>query len=334
MSKYYTDEQANFIKSNYTNYTFEELSDLFFEIFGVKKSASTLSKYCNSKGLVKTKRVTYAHNFSAEEAAFIIENHAKKSDKEVCDLFNKTFGTKISLQSYQSKKHRLGLTNKIHNFSEEENLWLKENFGKFSSLFMYDIFREKFAVSLSDSSIRKQILKLGIDTKRHVYTKEQNDFLKENVVYYTFPKLTEVFNKRFETNVSIVSVRGQCISYLNARRGKNAFSASTLPLGTEKIKNGMIYVKVSETPYKRNDRWIPKHWLIYKEHNGEIPNNYRIIFLDGNKMNLDVENLYAIPNKIHTMLNQNGWYINDRNSMIAKIKYCELFYKLKESEVK
>lgn len=331
MSKYYTDEQSNFIKENYLDFSFPQLSNLFFEKFGVRKSANTLAKYCNSIGLFKTtKRENLSHHFNDEEKKFIKNNARNYSNEEMQKMFNDKFGTNISLCSYQCIKQSLDLTNKQHIFSDEEDMWLVSNFGKMQSCFMYDVFREKFKTNISNNTIRKRILQLGIDTKRHVYTDEQNNFLKENVTNYTYPKLTEIFNNKFGANVSVVSIRGQCHQYLNAKRGKNAFSASTLPIGTEKVKNGMIYVKVSEVPFKRWERWVAKSRIVYEKHKGEIPKGYRVIFLDGNKFNLDIDNLYAIPSKIHTMLNQNSWYVNDRESMLAKIKYCELFYMLKE----
>lgn len=62
------------------------------------------------------------------------------------------------------------------------------------------------------------------------------------------------------------------------------------PLGYERInKDGYIEVKVEE-PRK----FTQKHRLIWEQHFGKIPKGHNVQFRDGNRQNVDIENLYLI----------------------------------------
>jgi len=84
-----------------------------------------------------------------------------------------------------------------------------------------------------------------------------------------------------------------------------------LPVGTERIDmaSGCVMVKISMRRINKGQRfthyngtWKRKHRMIWEQHYGRIPKGYRVIFLDGNKRNTEIDNLeLATSNEIMLM---------------------------------
>ena len=325
----YTKEENYFLTNNFFEYSLTELSELFLKEFNKKINPNTLGKHCNEIGLKKSTRSVKNHTFSKEQDMFIFENN-NLGNNRLLDMFNEKFGLELTYNQIAGRKQKLGICKKI-GFSKEEDMWLKNNFGKCSSMKLYDRFRFEFR-NVTDETLSKRIVFLGLREQRHHYTKEQNEWLTKNISKYTYPKLTNMFNEKFNAKVTKVSIIGQCREYLGVKRGENSFSATTLPIGSEIKKNGMIYVKVSDEPFKRTERWKAKSRIIYENEKGEIPNDNEIIFLDGDKNNLHISNLYCVSKSVRACLAREKWYKKDRNITLSAIKCAELMCALKESE--
>lgn len=81
------------------------------------------------------------------------------------------------------------------------------------------------------------------------------------------------------------------------------------PVGSERIsKDGYIEVKVAEP-----NKWRLKQRVVYEEAKGKIPEGCTIIFLDGNKRNLDIDNLRCVTRSELLYLNCNG--LNNSNEI-------------------
>lgn len=73
-----------------------------------------------------------------------------------------------------------------------------------------------------------------------------------------------------------------------------------LPVGSE-IIDGEGYHKVKVADPKT---WKFKHRLIWEEHNGEIPKGGIVVFVDGDRDNLDIGNLMMLTRKEQVRANQ------------------------------
>ena len=93
---------------------------------------------------------------------------------------------------------------------------------------------------------------------------------------------------------------------------------------------GYFEGKIDNKKYKIN--WMPKHKYIYEQHYGKIPEGYFVIFLDNNQMNFDISNLYCVNRKIHAIMSKNKWYTNNKENTLTAIKWCELYYVLKNNK--
>ena len=111
-----------------------------------------------------------------------------------------------------------------------------------------------------------------------------------------------------------------------AHRGKISRQKT---LYSERIgKDGYIAIKVYHkdytTAYSKNiakcgTKWIAKHHKIWIDNYGDnIPKGSKIVFLDKNKYNFDINNLQLISNQEQVIMNR--WLKYSNNPEITKVK--------------
>lgn len=185
---------------------------------------------------------------------------------------------------------------------------------------------------------------------KYNYSEENVKFLIENVKGISHKELTKRFNEKFNTNLSESAIanmkrklnltndmntkfkKGQT-SWNKGRKmspeqyekcKKTMFQKGNLsnvrPTGDERIDiDGYTYIKV-----KQPNKWVLKHRWLYEKEKGEIPKGYNLIFADGNKQNLDLDNLILVSNSELFIMNQKGLYKQDKEltksgAMVAKV---------------
>ena len=199
----------------------------------------------------------------------------------------------------------------------------------------------------------------------NAYTPEQEAFLRERAPLMSRSELTEQFNKEFGTNKTVLAIKTWCnnrgynassdgrfqegnISWqtgLSAEEYKSHYTEEsfrrlcegmhrankTLKLGDEVVICGEPFVVTSldyGVPLK--DRMKIKRRVVWEQLHGEIPKDHCIIHLDGNHMNCDPSNLCCIPTKFRPILSRNRWWFGNSELTLTAIKWCELFYAIKE----
>lgn len=173
------------------------------------------------------------------------------------------------------------------------------------------------------------------------YTKEEEEWLVDNYCKYeTYDDLTMGLNKHFGNDRLTSSVREKCTKRLGLKGMKNPTSYKNgnikdqCPIGTvRKMNNGCTYIKVKDSTHSyqsgyREPYWLPIQKKIWIDHYGEVLDGKMVIFLDGNRENLDISNLYCIDRRISAVLAVSGWYSEDGNITLTAIKWCELHYAL------
>ena len=171
---------------------------------------------------------------------------------------------------------------------------------------------------------------------RHFYSDEEIEFLRENVKGITVKELTNRFNKKFNLNISKNAISNQKTKY-NLKNGlvggqflkghkpwnkgtkglthsnKTSFKKGNIPanrkaIGNERINvDGYIEIKVKEPNVFKQ-----KHRYPYEQKYGEIPKGYKLVFADGNKFNLEMDNLLLVSNSEQLIMNQNKLFKNNK----------------------
>ena len=99
-----------------------------------------------------------------------------------------------------------------------------------------------------------------------------------------------------------------------------------VPVGTEVVRKGYVWVKVSMWPEKKGtkDNWMPKSIVEYERLNGKVPDGCNVVFADGDQTNFDPKNLVAVPKKLIGIMNSlGGWSTREELESVmalAKLK--------------
>lgn len=168
-------------------------------------------------------------------------------------------------------------------------------------------------------------------TKTFRYTDKMLQYLSDNRVLTTIDDLTIRFNNKFNQDRTLEAIRGICLKkrflsndngcfkkgftpwnkgitgYMGANRTtfkKGNIPVNHVPVGTERIdaRDGYIMIKVAEP-----NIWKQKSHIIYTSIHGSVPDNHIVIFIDGDKTNLEPENLEAVRRIELLNLNRNGY---------------------------
>lgn len=188
------------------------------------------------------------------------------------------------------------------------------------------------------------------------YTKEELDYIRKITPGRHYHEIVEMFNKKFERQIDAkklkYTLRNHNIStgltgrfekgitpYNKGKKypgtgNKTTFRKGATPHNKMKVGEDTIttdgYVK---TKIAEPDVWEYKHKLIWAEVNGSIPEKHSIIFADGNKLNLSIDNLLLVSKAELLMLNRKK--LISENSELTKtglnvVKVMNKVYKIKK----
>ena len=166
---------------------------------------------------------------------------------------------------------------------------------------------------------------------RREYKDDEIAFLKEISPGKTYAAIADAFNARFRDRDYVMprqvkdAMKYRKIPY----SGNSETVARHVPVGSVEVllygtnKNGERYkyemVKVAEP-----NVWKRKSLLEWEKHHGPLPEGKMIIFLVGNTLNSDIENLYAVSTRVHFRLNKYRVMKPNREYMLAAIKIAEI----------
>ena len=165
------------------------------------------------------------------------------------------------------------------------------------------------------------------------YTDEMIEFLREVAKGKTYAEITELFNKKFDLKVDTKRIKsllsrkkihtetGGCLYKKGSipwNKGKKGFMGanrtsfkkghrpkSWRPIGSERVdRDGYTLIKISNEGGMWK-RWALKHRVVWEEHyKMKVPKSYVIIFADGDKTNLNIDNLICVTRNELRVLNQ------------------------------
>lgn len=108
----------------------------------------------------------------------------------------------------------------------------------------------------------------------------------------------------------------------------NDNSRDELPIGTRTERCEYAYIKVSSKP----SIWKEEHKIVWEKHNGKVPKGMKIIHIDGNGYNNNIENLTIVRAGTLAQINKNYKLTSDVNINKAIINNEELKREISERE--
>jgi hypothetical protein len=170
----------------------------------------------------------------------------------------------------------------------------------------------------------------------HFYTAEEIWFMRKKITGRGYAELTERFNRRFGLEMTFFQIAGAIKRY-GLRNGRDCrFRPGSLswnkgvkgihlsrrtefkpgnrpanqqPVGTERVnREGYVEVKV-----RNPNKWKAKHRIIWEQAYGKIPRGQVVIFADGNRRNLALDNLMLISRQELVVMNRLGLISPNKN---------------------
>lgn len=110
---------------------------------------------------------------------------------------------------------------------------------------------------------------------------------------------------------------------------KNSFkkghhSSNSLPIGSEREYNGLIFVK------NKDNRWVEKKKIVYERENGSVKKGNVLIFLDGNRKNTNIENIFMVTKREIYIMNRFHFFSENPEITLANILIIRIKDKIKE----
>lgn len=140
-----------------------------------------------------------------------------------------------------------------------------------------------------------------------LFTPEQIEFLAKKAEGITFRQLADLFYQRF----GIVRTSRQLCDICRHRKITNKRNVkfmpghkrsgpgrpfpkgyrppNWLPVGSERIKQGRVDIKIAEP-----DKWRAKARVLWERRNGPLPKGHTVIFADGDNRNFALDNLVKV----------------------------------------
>ncbi len=179
---------------------------------------------------------------------------------------------------------------------------------------------------------------------RYKWTNTELDYLREltkegRYIFEIAELMTDKFNCEFRKGqIKSIMAKYKITNNMRSKNPKgvkpwnkgvkmgNSHIHNTKNIGDEYINSeGYVMIKL-DNPI----RWVQKHRYIYEQAFGEIPKDKVLIFLDGNKQNLDLDNLYLISKKQLIKMNQNKLFYNNAELTRAGSELANLMLKINE----
>lgn len=173
--------------------------------------------------------------------------------------------------------------------------------------------------------------------RMHRFTEDEKKFIREYAYGHTYLEITNQLNKQFNSGLSI----SQVASYLkrnNIKTGhtgqfeKGHVPANHRPVGSEFVNedihgNKYIYVKTAEPGV-----WRMKQVVVWENCYGYVPKGKNVIFLDGDSMNCEIENLTLVDQSINAVLNKKGLRTDYAEGTMAGINTARLILEISKAE--
>lgn len=260
-----------------------------------------------------------------EEAAWLAERYPSTPNAELLEAFRAEFGWAPSAASLASWAHDRGIAKDTGAVRWREHPEYDEFLGAAipgrSEREIAAAFEAEFGIRLTRSRVRNAKARLGV---------------RSGTAGGRFEKGHAPANKgRTWDEMGIPEESRERMRATQFKRG--GLPWTTLPVGAERVtKDGYIEVHVAQRRRERaNDQWVLKHRLVWEEANGRrLRPGEVVLFADGDKSNLDPENLVAVTQAENIGLYRIGRPYADRETLMGALEIVRLNAAISRAEMR
>jgi hypothetical protein len=211
-----------------------------------------------------------------------------------------------------------------------------------------EMFNRRFKMNATPKAIKALARRYGFKSGyknttswNKKYFEEHIRYLKKIVPNTDYKIVTKLFNQKFGLNITVEQLRGllkrkglhngftgffpkghvpankgvKGVYYPGCEKGwykKGHVPWDYMPVGSERMNsNGYIDVKVSDTAKPVQRRWKAKHVILWEKAHGKVPQGHCVIFLDGNRRNITLNNLEMISMPVRAVMCHLNYFTNN-----------------------
>lgn len=266
--------------------------------------------------------------WNKERDNYLKEIYEGRTNREIAKLMSSKFNYKFTENSIDSRKVILGIRSGkccSNIFTRDIVEYVKNNHKGKSTIELSEEVNKKFNLHTNSDSI--QNLKSRIKkSEGFEFEPARNDgcFIKGQKSWNKGKKWDEFMSKESQEKSRITCFK------------KGNDPANMDAIGTEKWKSGhkdrndegFLYVKVQDKHGRFN--WKAKHRLIWEQAYGKIPKGYKVIFKDGNRHNITLENLALVSNSQMLILNSHKLIFEEQELTEVGINIAKVLDKVNE----
>ena len=133
-------------------------------------------------------------------------------------------------------------------------------------------------------------------------------------------KFLKKFNKKFKRNITLKQLSAYKSHHKITSGLISGFYKGHIPknynkIGTETTRNGdRVFIKVGNPSV-----YVEKKRYLYEKYKGKIPENYVVVFADGNKNNFNLDNLILMSKVEHFIITTHGLNFKDKDLLKSSI---------------
>lgn len=230
-------------------------------------------------------------------------------------------------------------------YTPAEESWLRDHYHVGTINDTLDAFEREFGRRPSKQALFVKCNKMGLRKDRHHDERYEpvqqrirwseprfarmREWMLEHDSGESVYATIDAFEAEFGVRLNRAQVSRFRSVYGTTRRTSHGGGKPNKPVGSERMgKDGYVMVKVAEWPTvpQTKDNWRFKHHIEWERANGRpVPEGWTVFFADGDKRNLDPDNLVALPRKYIGQLNNPelpGYH--DRETLLACVTLCDL----------
>lgn len=250
--------------------------------------------------------------YTPEQKAFIHENAQGRYNTEIAELFQAKFNIEISAGQIKSFKANHNIKSNVPRkritgdeglFSQEQKEFIENNVEGRPNKELADLVNAKFDLQIT--------------------AKQMNTYKKNH-------GLVSGLDCRFQKGASPIN-KGTKGLY-NAGGNRTSFKKGQRPtnymeVGSERINtDGYVEIKIADP-----NKWRGKHHILWeKVHGKPIPPGHVLIFGDGNRLNLEPENLILITRGQLAIMNKRGLIQKDAELTRTGVIMADIIKKIGE----
>ena len=253
--------------------------------------------------------------YTEEVRKFIVDNVEGTRTKDLADLVNKKFGFDITHSAIRAYMQKQGLKNNLPKnlpkgrptelYPTQVRQFIAENYKGVGHKDMTDMLNVEFNKDYTLGQIKAY------------YAREKLD----SGLTGCFKKGLTPWNKGMKG----LQIGGKETQFKKGNRPHN-----WQPVGTERINaEGYIDIKIAEP-----SKWKSKHYIIWEESKGKVPKGYVLIFGDGNRQNVQLDNLILVSRAQLALLNKHGLIKNDAGLTKTGVLIADIYSKMAERKRK